>query len=177
MTFSLKPLLLAAALGLSAAGIAAAQPAPQHPAPEQSAQPADHHGMPGMGEQGMEMSRMDRSHMDMSAMHCAGLSRARLDALRAELGITPRQLRAWNAFAATQMAGRPGGMDMSGMDMSGGMAMMSGSLPERLARHEKMMRAHLQTLARVKAAVSRLYAVLTPGQRAKADRALCPGMM
>ncbi len=181
MKLTLKPLLLAAVLGLASGGFAVAQPTPHHPTPQQ-APPASHAGMPGMG-QGMDMSRMDMSRMDMAGMHCMGLPGARLDALKRELGITPRQLRAWNAFAAAQRGhAMPDGMrmDMSaGMDMSrpGGMTMTHSPLPQRLAGMERMMRGHLRDLQGLRVAVTRLYAVLSPAQRAKADHKLCSGMM
>lgn len=145
MKIVLKPLLLAAALAFGAAGHASAQTPPHHPAPDQAAPPSGHAAMPGMTRPGMDMSRMD-----MGAKHCQGLSDARLADARDQIGIDPRQIRAWNAFAAAQRADpMPGGMrmDMSaGMDRSqpGGMAMqpgampmMHGPLPERLARDRK----------------------------------------
>lgn len=178
MKLTLKPLLLAAVFGLASGGVAIAQPAPHHPTPEQTSPPAAHAGHPGMpGMPGMAMS-----HMDMAAMHCMGMSDARLDAVRRELGITPRQMRAWNAFAAAQRGhAMPAGMHMdmsAGMDMSRpGMTMTHSPLPQRLAGMERMMRGHLRDLQRVRAAVTRLYAVLTPAQRAQADHRLCAGMM
>lgn len=173
MKLTFKPLLLAAVLGLASGGYAAAQPAPHHPAPEQAAPPAGHAGHAGMPG----MPGMDMAHMDMAAMHCMGLSDAKLDVLRRELAITPRQLRAWNAFAAAQRGhAMPAGMQMD-MSRPGGMAMTHSPLPQRLAGMERMMRDHVRDLQRVRAAVSRLYAVLTPAQRAQADHRLCSGMM
>ena len=60
------------------------------------------------------------------------------------------------------------------MDMK--MGMHAGSLPERLRHHEMMMKEHLRKMQDVRAAVQRLYAELTPAQKTRADRPLCPGM-
>ena len=186
MSMSFKPLLLAAALGMATSAYAAEQPAPRHdhgPAPDQpAAAPAAPAAKGGM----MAMDGM----MDMGPMHCMGQSAQRLSGLKAELNITDRQLGAWNAFAAAVQAGAhpmPAGMAMPmpmkpgatpGMMGGDGMMamMMSKPLPERLAHHEMMMKAHLKALHKVRSAVSGLYRVLTPEQRAMADKSLCGGM-
>ena len=66
------------------------------------------------------------------------------------------------AGMAMPMPMKPGAMPgMMGGD--GMMAMMmSKPLPERLAHHEMMMKAHLKALHKVRSAVSGLYRVLTP---------------
>lgn len=165
MTSKLKITLIAAVLGLSTVGYATAQ-TPHHPGPAQSP-PAGH---AGMDHRGMDHGGMD--HAAMMSMHCMNLSGAHLAHLKGELAITPRQERAWNAFATAAgpkpMAHRMG----PGMQMD----MAAGSLPERLRHHEMMMREHLRMMSGVRAAVQRLYAVLTPAQRARADRDLCPAM-
>ena len=169
MTPSVKILLIAAALGLSTAGYAVAQ-APHHPGPAQPP-PSGHAGMPGM-------PGMDHGGMDMMSMHCMSVPAARLATLKQDLDITPRQERAWNAFAAAvapkPMAHRMGPGMGPGMGMK--MDMSAGSLPERMHHHEMMMKEHLRKLQIVRAAVQRLYAVLTPAQQAKADQVLCPVM-
>lgn len=173
---SFKPLLFVVVLGLATSTYAAEQPAPPHdhsPAPDQTTAPAVPPAKGGM--------------MDMEPMHCMGLSEQRLSGLKAELNITDRQLRAWNAFAAAGNVGAhsmPAGMQMPmkpdatpGM-MGGGMmaAMMSKPLPERLAHHEMMMKDHMKALEKVRVAVSGLYRVLTAEQRVMADKSLCRGM-
>ncbi|MBI5942519.1 MAG: Spy/CpxP family protein refolding chaperone [Caulobacterales bacterium] len=184
MRMSFKPLLLAAALGLATSAYAAEQPSPPHvhtPAPDQAdapaspAAPAAKSGMMG----GM---------MNMGAMHCMTLSDERLSVLKAELNITDKQLKAWNAFAAAVKADAhpmPAGMtmpmkpdSMQGMMGGDGMMamMMSKPLPDRLAHHEMMMKAHLKAIHKVRVAVSGLYRVLTPEQRIKADKTPCGGM-
>lgn len=173
MPMSFKPLLLAAALGLATPAYAADQPPPPHvhtPAPDPAAAPASPAAPAAKG--GM---------MNMGAMHCMTLSDARLSALKAELNITDKQLKAWNAFAvAVKADAHPMPMKpdaMPGMMGGDGMMamMMSKPLPERLAHHEMMMKAHLKALHKVRVAVTGLYRVLTPEQRAVADKALCGG--
>ncbi len=163
MSRSFKPLLLVAALGLVPLTYASAQPAPTAPA-----------------EKGGMMS--------MGPMHCMGLSEQHLSAMKTKLNITDRQLKAWNAFVAAAKTGahpmpagmtmpmKPGGM--RGMMSGDGMmaTMMAKPLPERLGHHEMMMKEHLKTLKKVRAATAGLYRVLTPDQRAIADKGLCSGM-
>lgn len=168
MTSNLKTILIAGALGLSTVGYAAAQ-APHHPGPAQPP-PSGHAGMPGM----------DHGGMDMMAMHCMSVPAARLATLKRDLDITPRQERAWNAFAAAAapMPHRmgPGMGPGMGQKMAMKMDMNAGSLPQRLHHHEMMMKEHLRKMQGLRAAVQRLYAVLTPPQRARADRMLCPAV-
>ncbi len=183
MSMSFKPLLLVAALGLATSAYAAEQPAPPHdhgPAADQAAAPAAAAAKGGM----MAMDGM----MSMGPMHCMGLSEQHLSGMKAKLNITDRQLRAWNAFAAAAKAGAhpmPAGMTMpmkrggmQGMMSGDGMmaTMMAKPLPERLAHHETMMKEHLKALHKVRAAVSGLYRVLSPDQRALADKSLCSAM-
>jgi hypothetical protein len=56
-----------------------------------------------------------------------------------------------------------------------GMGMMgqAGSLPERLDRQETMLTARLDAVHKMKAALTPLYAALTPEQKAKIDAAMC----
>lgn len=168
MRVTLAPLLFTAALGLGPAAYAADQPPP-------TAQPG---GMAARAKMGGGM--MAGGMMDMSAMHCMGLSEERLASAKAELNITNKQLPLWNAFVETVKANRqamgPGMMRGPGAQPGSGMMMSPGSLPERLERHEKMMSAHLEALRKTRVAASRLYGVLTPDQRSKADRLLCDRM-
>lgn len=189
MTMSFKSLLLVAALGLATSAYGAEQPAPPHdhsPAPDQAAAPAGPAAKGGM----MAMDGMAGGMMGMGPMHCMGLSEQRLADLKAELNITDKQLKAWNAFAAAAKSdarAMPAGMTMPmpmkpgampGMMGGDGMMamMMAGPLPERLARHEVMMKAHLKTLHKVRVAVTGLYRVLSPEQRVMVDKTLCGRM-
>ena len=183
MSVSFKPLLLVAALSLATSAYAAEQPAPPHdhgPAADPAAAPAAPVAPAAKGGM-MAMGGM----MDMGPMHCMGLSEQHLSGLKAKLNITDRQLRAWNAFAAAAKASAhpmPAGMTMpmkpGGMMGGDGMMamMMAKPLPERLAHHEMMMKEHLKALRKVRTAVTGLYRVLTPEQRAIADKSLCSGM-
>lgn len=192
MLMSFKPLLIAAALGMATSAYAAEQPAPPHdhsPAPDQATAPAVPTAPATEGGM-MAMDGMAGGKKDMAAMHCTSLSEQRLTGLKAELNITDRQLRAWNAFAAAVKADvppMPAGMTMPMPMKPGGMPgmmggdgmmamMMSKPLPERLAHHEMMMKEHLKALHKVRTAVTGLYRVLTPEQRAMADKSLCGGM-
>jgi len=188
MLMSFKPLLLAAALGMATSAYAAEQPAPPHdhsPAPDPAAAPAASAAPAAKGG----MMAMD-GMMGMGPMHCMGLSEQRLASLKAELNITDKQLRAWTAFAAVVKADThpmPSGMTMPMPMKPGGMPgmmggdgmmamMMSKPLPERLAHHEMMMKEHLKALHKVRTALSALYRVLTPDQRAIGDKSLCSGL-
>ena len=135
-------------------------------------------------------SMMGRSKMNMADMHGLGMSADRLATLKGDLALTPSQLPLWDAFADAAR-GMSGSMTMHpGMEMpkdkpmmpaaampqapgrpKTGMAMMGahGSLPDRLERHEAMMADRLEALRKVKAALSPLYAALSPAQRAKLD--------
>ncbi len=184
---SFKPLFLAAALGLATSSYAAEQPAPPHdhgPAADPAAAPAAPAAPAARGG----MMAMD-GMMDMGTMHCMGLSEQHLTGLKAQLNITDRQLKAWDAFAAaskTKAHPMPAGMSMPMPMKPGGMPgmmggdgmmakMMSKPLPERLAHHEMMMKERLKALHKVRAAVTGLYRVMTPEQRVMADKSLCGG--
>jgi hypothetical protein len=172
MRIALAPLLFATALGLAATAQAADQPTP-------AAQPG---GMAAPGNMGGGM--MAGPTMDKGPMHCMGLSDEHLASAKADLNLTSKQLPSWNAFVETVKGNRQlmgagmmrGQGSSSGEQPGAGMMMASGSLPERLERHEKMMSAHLEALRKTKAAVTRLYGDLTPDQRSKADRLLCGQM-
>jgi hypothetical protein len=142
-------------------------------------------------------SMKGRRMMHMAAMSCVAMPAERLAALKSDLVLTPAQLPHWNAFAdATQAMGQGMGM-MHGsrmakdMPMQPGTAMrkgmptqpsdqgamrgQTGSLLERLDRHEAMLIAHLDGVRKVKAALTPLTAALTPAQTAKFDAATtCP---
>ena len=181
MNTTAKFLSVLAALAATTAWAAEPDPhAAHHPAPAAASMPA---AKPGA-------SKMGGDKMNMADMHGLGMSATRLTALKGELALTPAQLPLWDAFAgaAQVMSGPmtmppgmavPKGKPMApGTSMPQGMAMpksgmemmaMPGSLPERLDRHEAMMTARLEALRMVKAALSPLYATLSPAQRAKLD--------
>jgi hypothetical protein len=129
--------------------------------------------------------------MDMEAMSCGRMDAKRLTTLKTSLALAPAQLLLWDAFAnasgsmAKGMSVHPGAQSVpmampsgtaspNGMAMKpGGMGMMAqtGSLSDRLDRREGMLTAHLDGVRKEKAALSPLYAALTPGQIVKFDAA------
>jgi LTXXQ motif family protein len=162
-------LSLAIALALAAAGAFAAE----------SERDAHHPGMTppaAMTMPGMPMSRMsgntgsmpmmDMMQMMMGQNGMAGHVEGRVAFLKTELKITDAQQPLWNAVAdairanAKAMSGMPNGMPMMGA---------AATLPEKLATHEKMMAAHLDSLRKLKAAVEPLYAALSADQKKTAD--------
>lgn len=127
-------------------------------------------GMPIMGMMGMMMGRA-------TAMteHVEG----RLAFLKAELKITDAQLPLWDKFAQAvrENAKAMGGMMRGGM-MQGSMMGTAepASLPDRIARREKLMAAHLEALRKLKAAVDPLYAALSDEQKKTADQLMLSPM-
>lgn len=166
----LASLLLATAVGFGASALAADPPRPARAAGQASA-PAGY---------GMDPAVMGHGGMDMAVMHCIGLSEQRLAAARTELKITETQRPQWNAFVEAEKSSAaamgPGMMQGPGHGAQAGSGMMTGPLPDRLARRQAMMTTRLEALKKVTAAVSSLYEALTPDQRTKADSLLCGGM-
>jgi hypothetical protein len=119
-------------------------------------------GMPMMGMMRMMMGQEGMGGMAMMAGHVEG----RVAFLKTELKITPAQEPLWNGVAD---AIRANAKSMAAM--SGGMSQAE-ALPDKLARREKMMTAHLEALRRFRAAVDPLYAALDPDQKKTADQLL-----
>ena len=181
MNTTAKFLSVLAALAATTAWAAEPEPhAAHHPAPAAASMPV---AKPGA-------SMMGGAKMNMADMHGLGMSAAQLAALKGELALTPAQLPLWDTFADEARAMAAGMAMHSGMEMpmgkpmapgtsmpqgmampKSGMTMMGGpgSLPERLDRHEAMMTDRLEALRKMKAALSPLYAALSPAQRAKLD--------
>ena len=179
MTAALKLLTVLAAF--AAVPALAAEPdahASHHPAAQVEPAPVTvQKGAMGGG------AMMGEGMMGMNGMSC--MTAPRLAALKSDLALTPAQAPLWDSFAdAIQSMGQ--GMGMHGAGTAQGMpmqpgagmqagagqsGMMTGSLPERIDRHEAMMTAHLDALRKVKAALTPLYAAFTAEQRAKADAA------
>lgn len=118
-------------------------------------------GMAGQGMGGsMGMMRFD---------HIEG----RIAFLRTELGITDAQQPQWTAFADALRA-------QAGTMRTMGPAMMQGGMPatwpERLARHEQRLTAHLAALKAIAGPARALYAVLSPAQRLMADELMARPM-
>jgi hypothetical protein len=88
------------------------------------------------------------------------------------LGITEAQRPAWDAFRqAVEASGAPvreACAELAGADRPS-------TLPQRLARMERMGDAHLSQLKAVRPALDTLYAQLTPEQRESADAMMSHG--
>jgi len=163
-----------------AAPAAPATPAPPSPAPSApTTKPDGMMGggsgmMNGMGSDGGKMPMMGM--MDGRAMPMGTDVEGRIASLRTELKITSAQTGTWNAFAGVLRANarRAGQLHMGMMTSPNG---APPSLKQRLDRHERMMTAGLDNLRALKPALVRLYAVLSVGQQATADRLLMHEMM
>jgi hypothetical protein len=112
----------------------------------------------------MPMTGMMQMMMGQNGM--AGHVEGRIAFLKTELKINDAQQPLWNAVAdairanAKAMSGMPNGMPMMGA---------AATLPEKLATHEKMMAAHLDSLRKLKVAVEPLYAAWSADQKKTAD--------
>ncbi len=120
-------------------------------------------GMGGMGgPQGMPGHMADRASFDPAAM-----MEGRLAYLKSALKITDQQDAAWQAYSAKAK--------QQGETMHASRAAMSsqnagGSVPERMALRTATMQQHLGNMETMNNALKDLYAVLTPEQKAIADR-------
>jgi len=101
--------------------------------------------------------------MPSGAEHIEG----RLAFIKAELKITDAQAQQWNAFAEA-VRGNSGSMAEMRKSMMGGQGAPA-TLPERLAREDKLVTAHLAALKKTEEAVLQLYSVLTDDQKKVAD--------
>lgn len=125
--------------------------------------PHGHGPMGGMnGPQGTSGHRADRANFDPAAM-----MEGRLGYLKSVLKITDKQEAAWQAYGAKAK--------QQGESMQASRAAMSsqnatGSAPERMAQRTTMMKQHLDNMETMNTALKDLYAVLTPEQKAIADR-------
>ena len=137
---------LAASLSLATAAIVYAHPAGSGPCMGA-----------GMGPHGMDGR--------MGAGNPAVMVESHLTSLKSELNLTPGQEGAWQAFAdkAKQQA-------ESMQAMRGTMQQAAGSAPERMSQHTEMMKQRLAGMETMASAVKDLYAILTPEQKAIADK-------
>ena len=142
----------------------ATQPANQVPADQMGAM------MQGMMAQ-MPMMQMMKAMQGQDAMGGLDLTErveGRIAFLKAELAITDKQADAWNAFAdalraysAALKSAHPAGMDT-----------MAPDLVARLDKSEMQLSAELDGVRGLKAALTRLWAVLTDEQRNTATELL-----
>lgn len=117
--------------------------------------------MGGMaGPQGMPGRMADRGNFDPAAM-----MEGRLVYLKSALNITDQQDAAWQAYGAK--------VKQQGEVMLASRTAMhnaAGSVTEQMALRTAMMKQHLDNMETMNAALKDLYAVLTPEQKAIADR-------
>lgn len=131
-----------------------------------SAQPCGGMGAgfgPGMGMGGgfgMGPGRAARGDVDHAAV-----AEGRLAYLKSTLKITPAQESAWEAFTTASKA-QAASMDA----MREKMWASTGSAPERVAARAEAMQQRASAMAATGKALASLYAVLTPEQKALADR-------
>ena len=94
-----------------------------------------------------------------------------LDAAKSEIGVTAAQQQAWSAYAEAVEADRAAMLAMHAQ-MPAMMGAANANAPDRLQAHLSFMQARLASLQQVEAASQALYQVLTPDQRARANRTL-----
>jgi Spy/CpxP family protein refolding chaperone len=119
-----------------------------------------HHGMHG-------------SHHGGNSLSPAARVEGRLAALRVELKITPNQESAWKTFAdrsRKQAEGMPARHEEMRSQMKADLP-----APERLAQHTAFAKQRVASMENMTAAVTDLYAVLTPEQKKTADQLLARG--
>lgn len=125
---------------------------------------------PGYGMQGHGMGPgygMRGRGMGPGAGAFPGAAEERLTALKSELGITAGQESAWQAIVnnAKQHAENRQAWFAKQRD-----ARVADSAPERLAQRTEIMKQRLTEMETSASALKNLYAVLTPEQKAIADR-------
>lgn len=124
----------------------------------------------GPGAQGDGMGRGPGMHgrgMGPQGMFNRGTAEDRLAGLKSALGITAQQETAWQAFVKSAKQ-----RDESRQAWSAKMrdARAAATLPERLAQRDEMFKQHQAERQATTAALTELYAALTPEQKTIADR-------
>ncbi len=106
----------------------------------------------------------------------AAMVEGHLAALKVELKITPDQDTAWQAFT-TKARQQADAMIARRTQMFSQAPATPRSAPERLAQRTEFAKQRIAGMETMTAAVKDLYAVLTPEQKALADRQLAHGPM
>jgi Spy/CpxP family protein refolding chaperone len=123
---------------------------------------------PGMGmgmmEPGQGMGRMHGQH-GMADVNPAAQVEGRLAYLKTDLKITTAQESAWNGYAAKARQ-QAEGMQALRDKMHGG----TGTAPELMAQRAEAMKQRAAGMEAMATALKDLYAVLTPEQKAVADK-------
>ena len=156
---------LATALAATGAFAAEAEHDQHHPGaipPAAANPPASMAGMPSGGAGNMPMMSMMQKMMgeDLIAAHVE----RRIAFLKAELNITEAQQPLWDAVAEALRTNAKAMLKMSAAMTAG-----SGTLPEKLATHEKAVSAHLDAVRRLRTAFDPLYAAFSAAQQKAAD--------
>jgi hypothetical protein len=125
----------------------------------------------GMGGPGMGPGMMHGGH-GRGDGDAAALAEKRLAAFKTELKITAQQEAAWQAFAAkaTEQAKAMQAQHQQMRQERDKAGATPVPVPDRMAQHLDQMKQHLADMESMQGAVKNLYAVLTPEQRALADR-------
>ncbi len=114
------------------------------------------------GGPGMKRSAMQRGMMDPGAR-----VEQRLTRLKGDIKPTAQQEPLWQAFAEKSKAEAGKGMQAMRERMQGDKPV---SAPERLAQMQSAMKDRVAAMESVNESFNRLYAALTPEQKAAADR-------
>ena len=114
-------------------------------------------GMPGM-KGGMQRGGM---------MEPGARAEQRLTRLKGDLKLTASQEPLWQAYADKVKAEAGKGMQAMRQNMQGDKPVPA---PERMAQMQTMMKERLAAMESVHESFNRLYAVLTPEQKATADK-------
>jgi hypothetical protein len=173
---ALAAALMASPLSVSAQSAPPADQAEQdhsahHPgSPEtpQAKSPKKVNAQAGMASSGMMMDGgMGQMMSMMQSMmgSCNGMD-DRLATLQTKLKLTESQKPLWNTFANALKGTATSMHDMHDHMMKTGMPQ---TLPEKVALHEQMLTAHLDSLKTVKASLDPFYATLTEEQKKLVD--------
>lgn len=119
-------------------------------------------GCPGEGKPGMQRSSMQGGMMEPGAR-----VEQRLGRFKSELKLTAQQEPLWQAFADKSKAEAGKGMQAMRERMKDDKPV---SAPERMAQMQGMMKDRIASMESVHESFTRLYATLTPEQKAAADR-------
>lgn len=123
---------------------------------------------PGCGPDGMKGGSMQRGGM----MEPGARAEQRLTRLKGELKLTGQQESLWQAFAEKSKAQAEKGMQAMRERMLSDKPVPA---PERMARMQGMMKERLAGMEAVHESFNRLYAALTPEQKAAADKHFSAG--
>ncbi len=130
-------------------------------------------GMTQMMQGMMQMMQGAGWHGEQYGAVPGAMMDRRLAAVKAQLGITDAQLPQWNAFADAMRARVTAMQAMRSQMMQQGAA---ASWPDRLARHEQRLSAHLDAMKAMEGPTRALWDALSDEQRRKAQT-LMPGPM